>query len=59
MTSDRAWSRSGLHHVVPIGDVAVVDVDGHAVADDAGAAGHLDDVTEHLGGAAVPAAPAY
>ena len=41
---------AGLHDVVLIDHIAVIQIDGYAVADDAGAARHLDDVTDHLGG---------
>ncbi len=34
--------------------IAVIDIDGDAVPNDAGAAGHLDDVTEQLGGGGGP-----
>ena len=40
---------AGLHHIVLVDRIAVIEIDGDAVADDAGAAGHLDDMTDHLG----------
>ena len=34
--------------------IAVINIDGDAVANDAGAAGHLDDMTDHLGSSRGP-----
>jgi len=45
-----AGAAAGLHDVVLQDGVAVVERDGDAVAHNAGAAGHLDDVADHLGG---------
>ena len=50
MTRPQAGAAAGLHDVVLKHGVAIVERDGDAVAHDAGAAGHLDDMADHLGG---------
>ena len=46
---------AGLHDIGLIDVIALVERDGDAVAHDAGAAGHLDDVADHLAGGRGPA----
>ena len=47
-------SAAGLHDVVLVDVIAVVDDDGDAIAHDAGAAGHRDDMADQLGGGRGP-----